>query len=296
MLSRFERKLWMPMNATGRSTERLPVTFYSTEKALNEYSDGDKVIRKAALAKNLANLLEESTSYSPREAVEDGYDGEEIGKMALAKNLASLVQESCDVHEQKSTPRTRMEVKRLLEVRIKKKVKEQFRDGKFQDLMMKVIADPNTLRDAYDCIRANSNVDLASDADNLSFESMAEELANGSFDVEANTYTISTRGTKVKKEELVFPKLKLRVVQEAVRIVLEVVYRPHFSKISHGSRSGRGHWSAMKYIRKEIVDPDWWFTLLINKRLDDCILGKLLSSMKDKIEDPSLFGIIRKYV
>ncbi|KAK4432588.1 Nuclear intron maturase 4, mitochondrial [Sesamum alatum] len=293
MLSRFEPNMSMLMSATGRSTERLPVTFYSTGKAFNEYSDGDKVIGKAALAKNLANLLEESTSYSAQKPVEDGYDGEETGKMALAKNLASLVQESCDVHEQKSTPRTRMEVKRLLEVRIKKKVKEQFKDGKFQDLMLKVIADPNTLRDAYDCIRANSNDDLASDAVNLSFESIAEELANGIFDVGANMYSISTRGTKVKKEQLVFPKLKLRVVQEAIRIVLEVVYRPHFSKISHGSRSGRGHWSALKYIRKEIADPDWWFTLTINKKLDDCILGKLLSSMQDKIEDPGLFGIIR---
>ncbi|KAK6152280.1 hypothetical protein DH2020_014915 [Rehmannia glutinosa] len=272
----------------------MSITFYSTQKPHNEYSDGGKGIGKSALAKNLANLLDESLSYSSEKAVGDGCDDiEESGKMGLAKNLASLVQESYDIHERKPKPKTRVEVKRFLEMRIKKKVKEQYTNGKFKDLMMKVIADPNTLKDVYDCIRATSNVDLASDGDNLPFESIAEELANGNFDVGANTYSISTKGAKVKKEELVFPKMELRVVQEAIRVALEVVYRPHFSKISHGLRSGRGHWSALRYIRKEIPNPDWWFTLLINKKLDDCILGKLLLSMEDKIDDPSLYNIIK---
>ncbi|PIN14188.1 RNA-directed DNA polymerase [Handroanthus impetiginosus] len=300
---------------SGISVERfLHVVFYSTGKVLNE-CDGDKGTGKVSLAKNLANLVEESRIYSTDIEVGDGYGDKEIGKMALAKNLASvaqesyddneigktalakklasLIQESYDVHEQKLKPKSHVEVKRSLELRIKKKVKEQFKNGKFHDLMMKVIADPNTLKDAYDCIRVTSNVNLASDGDNLPFESMAVELAKGSFDVEANTYLISTRGARVKKEELIFPKLKLRVVQEAIRIVLEVVYRPHFSKISHGLRSGRSHWSALKYIRKEIPDPDWWFTLLINKKVDDCIFSKLLSLIGDKIEDPGLCGIIR---
>ncbi|KAG8374069.1 hypothetical protein BUALT_Bualt11G0092500 [Buddleja alternifolia] len=295
MLSHFEPTLLPHMVDIGRYNQRfLRVAFYSTQKARNEYNNDDKGIKKVALATNLANLVEESLSYSDRKAVGDGIDDKETGKTTLAKNLASLVQESYDVHEQKSKPKTREEVKRFLELRIKKRVKEQYRNGKFQDLMMKVIADSNTLKDAYDCIRATSNVDLASDGDNLSFDSMAEELANGNFDIVANTYSISTKGPKVKKEELIFPKLKLRVVQETIRIVLEIVYRPHFSKISHGFRSGRGHWSALKYIRKEISNPDWWFTMLINKKLDDCILTKLLSSMEEKIEDPCLCSIIRE--
>ncbi|KAL7092266.1 hypothetical protein ACP275_12G155300 [Erythranthe tilingii] len=269
----------------GKSVERfIPVAYYSTRKPLNENGDGDKGIGNMGLAKNLANLLDESCV--------DSTDDVEIGKTALAKKLASLVQESYDVCERKSKPKTRVEVKKFLEMLIKKKVKEQYSNGKFRDLM-KVIADPNTLKDAYDCIRVTSNVDLASDADSLPFESMAKELANGHFEVGANTYSISTKGTKLKKEELVFPKLKLRVVQETVRIVLEVIYRPHFSKISHGFRSGRGHWSALKYIRKEIPNPDWWFTLILNKSLDECILSKLLSSMEDKIEDPGLFELIK---
>lgn len=260
----------------------LPVAFYSIRKLNAECGDDDKGTGKVSMAKNLANLMEESS-----------YGDEKIGKMTLAKNLASLIQESYAVSEKISKPKTGVHFKKFLEMRIKKKVKEQYRDGKFHDLMMKVIADPNTLKDAYDCIRVSSNVDLASDVDNLPFQSIAEELANGTFDIGANTYSISTRGSKVNKDELVFPKLKLRVVQEAIRIVLEVVYRPHFSKISHGFRTGRGHWSALKYICKEISHPDWWFMLPIDNKLDDCILGKLLRSMEDKLDDPGLCGIIK---
>ncbi|GAA0180519.1 hypothetical protein LIER_30120 [Lithospermum erythrorhizon] len=209
--------------------------------------------------------------------------------MTLAKDLAFLVEETSNFEEEK--PKTRMELKRIFELRIKKRVKEQYRDGKFHCLLSEVIANPKTLRDAYDSIRVNSNVVLASEGDKLPFDSMANELSRGEFDVSGNTYCVSTRGRV--RESLVFPNIKLMVIKEAIRIVLEVVYRPHFSKISHGGRSGRGHWSALRYVCKEIHDPDWWFTPILNKKLDDRILDGLLLYMESKIEDPDFYAIIR---
>lgn len=226
--------------------------------------------------------------FSTLEAFSSDID-KDVGKSTLAKDLASLVDESSNLDETK--PKTCVELKRLLELRIKKRVKEQYVDGKFQDLMNKVVANPKTLRDAYDSIRVNSNVDLALEGDCIPFESLAEELSCGYFNVSANIFSISTKGAQ--KEVLVLPNVKLKVVQEAIRIVLEVVYKPHFSKISHGCRSGRGHFSALKYISKEISNPDWWFTLLISKKLDTYVLDKIISTMEVKIEDPSLFAIIK---
>nr|XP_043613462.1 nuclear intron maturase 4, mitochondrial [Erigeron canadensis]XP_043613463.1 nuclear intron maturase 4, mitochondrial [Erigeron canadensis] len=212
-----------------------------------------------------------------------------IEKSSLATNLASLVQEASLIDDEKK-PLTRLDLKRFLEFRIKKRVKDQYRNGKFHSLFEKVIANPYTLQDAYNSIRVNSNVDLASECDDINFDSLAKELSLGDFDISSNVYSISTRG--VNKETLVLPNLSLNIVQEAVRIALEVVYKPHYSKISHGCRSGRGHSSALKYIRKEISNANWWFTLVLNKRLDTCILSKLISTMETKIEDPRLFGII----
>ncbi|XP_054815247.1 nuclear intron maturase 4, mitochondrial-like [Prosopis cineraria] len=225
-------------------------------------------------------------AYSTMPLANDNMD-KEFGNFTLAKDLASLVEESSKVVEKKA--KSRMELKRLLEFRIKKRVKEQYVNGKFQDVMEKVVSNPETLQDAYNCLKLNSNVDVDLNYDST-FNTLAEQLCHGSFDVTANTFTISTRG--VKKDVLVLPNLKLKVLQEAIRITLEVVYRPHFSKISHGCRSGRGHSTALKYICKGILNPDWWFTLHVTKKLDAAVLTKLVSEMEDKIEDPKLYAMI----
>ncbi|CAK7354864.1 unnamed protein product [Dovyalis caffra] len=228
------------------------------------------------------------SDYSTLAEVNDNID-KGTGKMTLAKNLAFVVAESSKFDERRQ--KSRMELKRSLELRIKKRVKEQYFNGKFHDLMTKVIANRETLQDAYNCIRLNANVDIALDDDNISFECMEKELSGGCFDIGGNTFSIATKGAR--KEILFLPKLKLKVVQEAIRIVLEVVYRPYFSKISHGCRSGRGHHTALKYISKEISNPDWWFTLIISKKLDACILDKLIFIMEEKLQDPCLFDMIK---
>ncbi|XP_022774744.1 nuclear intron maturase 4, mitochondrial [Durio zibethinus] len=224
------------------------------------------------------------SSYSINDDLKKGHE-----KMMLAKDLACLVEESSRQDERKA--KSRMELKRSLERRVKNRVKEQFFDGKFRNLMAKVIANPETLQDAYNCIRLNSNVDISVKDYSVCFKSLAEELLGGTFDVRANTFSVSTRG--VNKEILVLPNLKVRTVQEAIRIVLEVVYKPHFSKISHGCRSGRGQSTAMRYIGKEISAPNWWFTLILNKKVDSGILAKLISKLEVKVEDNQLYAIIK---
>ncbi|XP_038882004.1 nuclear intron maturase 4, mitochondrial isoform X3 [Benincasa hispida] len=230
--------------------------------------------------------VQNSENYSTLTCADDEID-KGMEKMKLAMNLASLVEESLDVDLKRS--KTQMELKRSLEIQIKERVKAQYLNGKFLDLMGKVIACPTTLQNAYDCVRINSNVDIMSNDCLISFESMAEELSNGNFDVNANTFSILSS----RKEVLVLPKIELKVLQEAIRIVLECVFRPHFSKISHGCRSGRGHSTALKYIRKEIKNPDWWFTIDLSKKMDELVMAKLITVMEDKIEDPKLFAVIR---
>lgn len=159
---------------------------------------------------------------STLEAVK-GEDEKNLGKMTLAKNLACLVEETSNSNLEGRKPKSRMEMKRLCEIRIKKRVKEQYINGKYRNIIAQVIANPKTLHDAYDSIRANSNIGDALEGDNVPFESMAEELACGNFNVDANVFSISTRGAK--KEVLVLPNLKLKVVQEAIRVALDVIYR-----------------------------------------------------------------------
>ncbi|XP_057458393.1 nuclear intron maturase 4, mitochondrial [Lotus japonicus] len=223
------------------------------------------------------------------------------GNFTLATELASLMEQSSEDAASKRKPMTRMELKRFLELRIKKRVKAQrAADGKFRDLMKNVISDAETLRDAYTCIKLNSNIVTATATaavscgdDGYFLDDVAQRLREGSFDVSANTSSISTRTRGESKEVLVLPNLKLRVVQEAVRIALEVVFRPQFSRVSHGCRSGRGRVAALRHVCKGVVGPDWWFTLLVVKKLDAALLAKLVCVMEDKIEDGCLYGLIQ---
>ncbi|KAF2297041.1 hypothetical protein GH714_016012 [Hevea brasiliensis] len=182
------------------------------------------------------------------------------GKATLAKNLGFLLEESSNLNDRRC--KSRMELKRSLELRIKKRVKEQYLNGKFHDLMIRVIANPETLRDAYDCIRLNANVDIASDNDNISFELWQKSSLVG-----------------------------VLILAQTLSLFQQEV--PHFSKTSHGCRSGRGHHSALKYISKDISNPDWWFTLIVSKKLDTYVLDKLISIMEDKIEDPRFYDMVR---
>ncbi|PKA67034.1 putative mitochondrial protein ymf40 [Apostasia shenzhenica] len=208
---------------------------------------------------------------------------------SLAKSLACLpdVPFSID-NKQRESP---MKMKRLIEVRIKKRAKAQYVDGKFYNLMTKVIANDETLRDCYELVRLNSKVQQMLDHQ-LCFSTIANQLRRGEFDVKDNS--ISFHAKSGQRDCLVLPTLKLRVIQEAVRIVLEIVYRPHFSKISHGCRSGRGHRSALRFVQKEIRNGEWWFTISMNKVADINVISKLMSSMEQKIEDDSLFQFIHQ--
>ncbi|KAF0931385.1 hypothetical protein E2562_004523 [Oryza meyeriana var. granulata] len=206
--------------------------------------------------------------------------------VSLAKSLASLAEESTVVSQRQRNPLSRMERKRLTELRIKKRVKAQFLNGKFHDLMVNVVASSDTLEDAYDIVRLNSNLDLASARDDVCLSSLAEQLRTAAFDVRANVYAVVAK--RREGGRLVLPRLNLRIIQEAVRVVLEVVYRPHFSKISHGCRSGRGHQSALRFISNEIGVPDWCFTIPMYKEVDINVFSKIIYLIQEKIDDEQL--------
>nr|CAB3468490.1 unnamed protein product [Digitaria exilis] len=224
------------------------------------------------------------------DVVEDAAEQAVESPVSLAKSLAFLA-ESAEAVQRQRKPLTRMERKRLTELRIKKRVKAQYLNGKFYELMGKVVANAETLEDAYDIVRLNSNVDIASAKDDVCFITLADQLRSGEFDVQANAFSVVAK----RRGEgcLVLPRLNLIVVQEAIRVVLEVVYRPQFSKISHGCRSGRGYHSALRFVSDEIGVPDWCFTVPLHKEVDRSVNCKLISLIQEKIEDTQLVAFMQ---
>uniref|UniRef100_M8BIE0 Cytokinin-O-glucosyltransferase 2 n=1 Tax=Aegilops tauschii TaxID=37682 RepID=M8BIE0_AEGTA len=145
--------------------------------------------------------------------------GSQQPPVSLAKSLAALAKESTVAAQRQRKPLSRMERKRLAGLQIKKRVKAQYLNGKFYDLMGKVVASANTLEDAYDIVRLNSNVDLASARDDVCFITLAEQVRRGEFDITANSFSVVAK--RQGGERIVLPRLNLKVIQEAVRVVLE---------------------------------------------------------------------------
>jgi retron-type reverse transcriptase len=178
-------------------------------------------------------------------------------------------------------------------------VMEQFLDGKCYNLIDKVVATPEVLLTAYEKLSLNSNTKLddviaraTSDGiGSLWLTDTSRQLREGKFDVESCCFEMVP--LRVKGESLVVSNLKLKVVMEAVRMALEAVYEPRFVTFAYGGRIGMGRHTALRYIKANIVNPTWWFTVAFhNYRFDSERVQKLISIMQNKIEDTLLMNLI----
>ena len=69
-----------------------------------------------------------------------------------------------------------------------------------------------------------------------------------------------------KGESFVLPNLKLKVLIEAIRLVLEIVYDERFVTFSYGGRVNMGRHTAIRYLKNSVENPSWWFVVSFNRR------------------------------
>ena len=89
------------------------------------------------------------------------------------------------------------------------------------------------------------------------------------------------------------PNVVDRVVQEAVRRVLEPVYEPTFRDESHGFRPGRSCHTAIAAARKHVEEGHEWVVDLDLERFFDRVHHqRLMSRLAQRVEDRRLLGLI----
>lgn len=81
------------------------------------------------------------------------------------------------------------------------------------------------------------------------------------------------------------PTFQDRLVQEVVRILLEVVYEPRFSNHSHGFRPGRSQHTALRHIRKDFNGVSWYVEGEIAKFFDTVNHEVLIRLLEKRIDD-----------
>lgn len=89
---------------------------------------------------------------------------------------------------------------------------------------------------------------------------------------------------------LVLPNMKLKVLIEAIRMVLGVIYDKKFASFCFGGRH-----AAIRYLKNSVENPTWWFTVGFHRQdFNTRNIDKLCSFMGDRISDGALIEVIKK--
>ncbi|KAL6534636.1 hypothetical protein OROGR_013311 [Orobanche gracilis] len=181
-------------------------------------------------------------------------------------------------------------------------VLSRYRDGKFHSLLENVVASPSILLTACHNLRKHCSGGpiptpaLTLDSVSTHFFSLHElssQLSKNCLDVQSCCVSFTPEADK--GTPFVLPNLKLKVVLEAIRIVLEAIYDDRFATFSYGGRANMGRHTAVRYLKNSVENPSWWFSVKFGKALfGSRHVDKLLSMLEQKIEDIALLDFIRR--
>ncbi|KAI3446505.1 hypothetical protein Pfo_003170 [Paulownia fortunei] len=197
-------------------------------------------------------------------------------------------------------PHPSTETQPLAKLALQSLVLSHYHHGKFHSLLQGVVASPSLLLTACLNLRKHAPESapppLTLDSVSTHFFSVQElsfQLSQNCLDVESCCIPVFPEAHK--GTPLVLPNLKLKVVLEAIRIVLEVIYDDRFATFSYGGRANMGRHTAVRYLKNSVENPSWWFSVKFDKELfGSRHVDKLCLMLGDKIEDNALLDMIRR--
>ena len=173
------------------------------------------------------------------------------------------------------------------------------RQGKRVNGLFRLLASPLLWEMAYEQIAPNKGaltpgVDPANTLDGFSLKRMERIITavmDGSyrFSPARRQYIPKANG---KKRPLGIPVADDKLVQAAVKILLEHVFEPIFSDQSHGFRRGRSCHTALTEIRRTWHGMKWLIEVDIVGYYDNIDHGILLDLLRRRIDDERLIRLI----
>jgi len=152
---------------------------------------------------------------------------------------------------------------------------------------------------AYNSIRTNDGAETAG-SDGTSLHGFCEEwideiissLREESYQPNPSRTTyIPKKNGKLRK--LSFPNGKDKLVQEGIRLILECIYEPSFSNLSHGFRPGRSIHSAIAQV-KSSLGTTWFIEGDIKACFDEVDHRVLETILRERISDERFIRLINK--
>lgn len=176
--------------------------------------------------------------------------------------------------------------------------------GKWFSLIDKVHA-RRTLEAAFEKVRANKG---AAGIDNMSvvkfekrlgeeLDKLSDELRRGIYEPKPVKRVHIPKPGKKETRPLGIPTVRDRVVQTAIRLVIEPIFETAFAEHSYGFRPGRGCKDALRrvdHLLKEghniVVDAD------IKGYFDSIPHDRLMARVEEKISDGRILSLLRSYM
>lgn len=127
------------------------------------------------------------------------------------------------------------------------------------------------------------------------FEETAQSFKNGRFKFKParRKYIPKPNG---KLRPLTIPSPRDKIVQEAMRVILEAIYSKTFSDLSHGWMPEKGCHTALRQIKKDFLGTSW----IIEGDIEQCFPSLshkiILKTLEERIKDQAFMDLVRKYL
>jgi len=171
-------------------------------------------------------------------------------------------------------------------------------------LMDKVYAD-RTLELAWAKVASNAG---GSGVDHITVARFAKDCPRGLLDLKEQLRTASYQPQPVKRvwspkpgtneqRPLGIPTVRDRIVQTALRLVIEPIFEHRFAEHSYGFRPGRGCKEALRRVQTLLDEGYTWIVDADLKGYFDTIpKDRLMSRVEERIADSRVLALIRSYL
>jgi len=161
--------------------------------------------------------------------------------------------------------------------------------------IMCYIKNVDILKVAYAKVINNTGISYGSypNVDNNYFDNLSKELGTGSYKCKP-TKRIYIKKKNGKLRPISIPCFKDKIVQESIRIILEIIYETEFSTNSHGFRINRSTHTALKQIHNQFTAVNWFVEGDISSCFDNFDHKLILDLLAEKIDDSLFFQTMHK--
>jgi RNA-directed DNA polymerase len=168
------------------------------------------------------------------------------------------------------------------------------------------IANRDTLMQAWELVKSNRG---AAGVDKVSIErferhwikylqEILDQLKNGTYQPLAIRRAYIPKGSSKKEmRPLGIPTVKDRIVQAAIKMIMEPIFEHEFMATSYGFRPGKGCKDALREVQRHLKDGYTWYVDADLKSYFDTIPhGKLMERVEERIADGKVLELIAKYL